>query len=100
MKNEVLFNHLSFLIICCHFMRKLSENSQKAKNLRPKLTKEQKVQECDATGDDLKTDAGNQKINLNICYDKLKECLNSRGDRFVLLLNNLLKDCGYSKPSW
>ena len=31
---------------------------------------------------------------------QLNDCLNSRGETFVLLLNNLLNDCGCSKPVW
>lgn len=29
----------------------------------------------------------------------MKECRNSNGERLVLLLNNLLKDCGCSNPN-
>ena len=30
---------------------------------------------------------------------QLKACLNATGERLVLVLNNLVNDCGYSKPN-
>lgn len=35
-----------------------------------------------------------------VCYfGQLNDCLNSNGVWFVLFLNTLLNDCGYSKPN-
>jgi len=38
---------------------------------------------------------------LHILMDnhQLKDCLNSKGERLVFVLNSLLNDCGCSKPS-
>ncbi len=40
-----------------------------------------------------------RKLLLALMARQLNDCLNSKGETFVLALNNLLNDCECSKPN-